>query len=570
MKDLCLGPGVDDEILDQITDLARFHFNAPIVLISIVEGNRQWFLSKIGVPVSETPRNVSFCAHTLFTHEFLEVPDALEDTRFKENLLVTSAPYIRYYAGAPLTTKDGIGLGALCIIDTKPRPDMGIRERGHLQRFAQLVMTRIETLRSSNFIDIHSGLNNYARLEADIKSLNTRNSTSLIIIDLLSPETLNTIIRTLGHGFFLELMGAAQQSILSRLPIGTTLYKVSGKRFGILVKSKFCESLIGELIVCLTRPVLCRGIPISMNMGIGILPVDLDLHAPDDHIRLTISAADEARSKDSNWSLYEPLLDAAQQRRFTLLSSLRNAIESPDQLYLMFQPRVNAASGQCTGVEALLRWNHPLLGEISPAEFIPLAEKTALMRPLTLCVLEKVIRQAANWKERDLDFTIAMNITINDLENANFTNTFISMALAFDVPFSMLEVEITENESAKNIDSTKKHLEKIKSLGTLIAIDDFGTGYSNWGYLRQLPISIVKIDKSIVQNSEIDLAAENLARTLVNLSSLLGYRVIAEGVETKECFEKMKNWGCEEIQGYYVAKPMIPMDVENWARGNNG
>lgn len=376
-----------DEVFEEILAAATSYFQTPIALISILDHQRQWFRASIGLDIRQTPRRDSFCAYAILGKGVFEVADATLDPRFRDNPYVQGEPRIRFYAGAPLATAEGLNLGSLCVIDREPRGPLAERDVAMLEHFARLVMARIHTLRSTNYIDEPTGLYNRLRLQEDV-SLRLQRDGALTVIaaDLLPLALLNTIIRTLGYPFSNDLMLEARDRIRAELP-DFTLYKISPTRFGLLLprqQQEETESVCLRLLRAFESPVVCRGIPIKANVGLGVLPLaDDPLDGDQDWLRLVVSAADDARDRGVGWARYNPPLDQAQQRAFTLLTSLSQAIGTEEGFHLVYQPKIDLPTGRCTGVEALLRWRHPQLGFVSPAEFVPLAEKTALMRPLS-------------------------------------------------------------------------------------------------------------------------------------------------------------------------------------------
>eukprot|EP01133_Synstelium_polycarpum_P005020 gene5020-5838_t len=310
-----------DDVFEKIVEMASAYYNAPIALISIVDKHRQWFRARVGITETQTPREVSFCAYSTLDNALLEVSDATLDARFKDNPLVTGPPHIRYYAGAPLITEDGFTLGSLCIIDTVPRPPMSERDSAMLNDFAELVMMRIQGMRSRNFVDQPTGLFNRLRLEEDIRqALKLENACHVYAVDIISPKFLNDIVKALGYSFAGDLVLAIKSRLQNLLPAQCLLYKISPTRFGFILEENqttehICESILKDF----KKPVECHGIPILMQVGIGVLPIHHS--GQQDWLRLLVSAADEARDRKLGWSLYEPQFDAAQQRAFMLLTA---------------------------------------------------------------------------------------------------------------------------------------------------------------------------------------------------------------------------------------------------------
>lgn len=571
ITELCVLENTTDDVFEEIVAMATEFFQTPIAMISIVDEQRQWFRTKIGLQIQETPREISFCAYAILSDEPLEIPDATLDERFADNPLVTGHPGIRYYAGAPLITEDGIALGSLCVIDTQPRPPMQPREASMLKRFASLVMKRIVDLRLSCFIDQPTGLYNRLRLEEDIHlALKVGKKAQLVAVDMITPEFLNDIVKALGYSFAQDLVVAMRNRLQAVLPSPCPLYKVSPTRFGFLLPDSDIsnELVYSAIIKDFKSPVICHGIPVQMHVGLGIVPLHGNQQTDQDWMRLVVSAASDARTRNIGWALYEPHLDAAQQRAFKLLGSLTHAVYAHDQLRLVYQPRINLACGTCTSVEALLRWNHPMLGPISPAEFIPLAEKTALMRHLSLWVLQTAIEQTATWQREGLNIRVAINVTPDDLTGSDFTDRVIWLLKKHDISPSHFELEFTESAVMQNPTEVRSQLERLRELGMQIAIDDFGTGYSNWNYLRQLPATTVKLDQSLVRNLTVEEADQRLVKALIGLAKKLGYCVVAEGIETDAIRKLVRQWGCDEGQGYLISRPMEADTLLDWLQSH--
>ncbi|RAU45207.1 MULTISPECIES: GGDEF and EAL domain-containing protein [unclassified Pseudomonas] len=561
-----------DDVLDHIVDMVAHYFNAPIALVSIVSEHRQWFRAGTGLDEKETPREISFCAYSILSAEVLQVPDARHDPRFMDNPMVLGEPFIRFYAGVPLVTSDGLALGTLCVIDSQPRAPLDARDITMLEMYGQLVMKRLNNLRNASYVDQPTGLFNRLRLEEDILALANRGDYALVALDMVNPVFLDSLIKALGYSFAQELVRCMVDACREQLPADTALYKVSPTRIALLTQHTspdHAEMLFRRLIKHFQRPLVCRNIPIQMELGIGVLPLGLECRDEKDWIRLVVGAADEARGKAQGWRWYEPHLDFAQQRAFLLLASLADAVRSPDQLSLVFQPRLEVSTGRIVTVEALLRWQHPVLGPISPAEFIPLAEKTALIRSLSLWVLRHAVEQARAWQRQGYAFKVAMNVSAIDLANSQFSDALFEQLAISGLDPGRFELEFTESVLCDNPALTREQLERLRALNIDIAIDDFGTGYSNWTYLRQLPATTVKLDKSLVENVDANEKDRRLVEAIVDLARRLGYRVVAEGAETEDVYEILCQLGCHEVQGFLIARPMTAGALEHWVNGEH-
>lgn len=254
-------------------------------------------------------------------------------------------------------------------------------------------------------------------------------------------------------------------------------------------------------------------------------------------------------------SLQVPNLRPAKQ----LMTELRQAIVA-DQLFLTYQPKVNLSRAYITGVEALARWQHPERGVIAPDEFIPVAERTGLIIPLTLWVLHGALTQCRQWLDQGLDLSVAVNLTMGNLETQELPEQIAGLLRDTGVPPENLELEITESSIMGDHQRVITTLNKIRSLGVRFAIDDFGTGYSSFAYLTKLPVKSIKIDKSFVLSLDTDRDNALIVRSIIDLSHNLGLKVVAEGVETAAARDMLKLFGCDEAQGYFYSRPQ-PADI---------
>ncbi|MBB4822070.1 EAL domain-containing protein (putative c-di-GMP-specific phosphodiesterase class I)/GAF domain-containing protein [Pseudomonas alcaligenes] len=561
-----------DEVFEKLVQMATRYFEVPIALISIIDDNRQWFCARLGLAVSETPRRDAFCAHAVMSEQLFQVGDARLDERFCDNPLVTGEPGIRFYASVPLLTEERLALGSFCIIDSEPRPPLSARDAAMLESLAELAMLRLRNIREATFIDQPTGLYNRLRLEEDVEgALRAGQRITVVAADMIAPAFLNDIVKVLGYPFSAALMLLIKTRLQQALPEGHLLYKISPTRFGFIIhgaRREAVERLSHRLADVFSAPIECEGIPLQIRFGAGIL--DLDPQTDNrDWLRLLVSSADNARETGVRWRYYEAALDHAQQRAFILLSSLSRAVHAEDQLRLEYQPRVDLVSGRLVGVEGLLRWRHPQLGGISPAEFIPLAERTALIRPLSLWVAERAIVQAREWQRQGWGWKVSINVSASDMDDADFVDRIIELVRSHQIDGSCLELEFTESVLMKNPEEVRRNLFRLRDQGIELAIDDFGTGYSNWSYLRDLPASSVKLDQSFMRNVQTELRDQRVVGAVIQLARQLGYRVVAEGVETEELYRLMQWWGCDEVQGYYVARPMSPEQLEEWHRSRS-
>lgn len=570
LRKLCLLDTPPDPAFDLVTEMATKVFNVPIALVSLVDNGRQWFKSRIGLQCSETPRDQAFCAYAILDQDVTVVPDALLDERFRSYASVLHAPFIRFYAGAPLITAEGLCLGTLCVIDTQPRDSFGPEQCLMLRTLANMVMLRMESLRTSGYVDPMMGIPNKARLIGDLELHRTagtfaQGDMAALAVDLCGATYFNDTVKAFGYRYAEDYLIQAKDRLVTLLPPGTTVYRFGVTHIAFLLNRPDAElgTLMKAIGLALDEPLWVQDIPHSAKATTGALRLGADMEAAD-VLRSLVIAADSARQQGRGWSFYDPLPDQDQQRAFKILSSLSNALNTGVELSLHYQPKVDLNTGACLGVEALLRWTSPTLGPVSPAEFIPLAEKTALIGRVTTWVLDEALKQAAVWQRRGFGISVAINLSAQDMDGPNLVSELVTLLVRHAVNPRLIELEFTESALIHSPEQLRANLEAIRLLGLKVSIDDFGTGYSNLTYLKTLDANALKVDQSFVRNLMEDASDRVIVPALVNLAHKLKLRVVAEGIETYQAFATLAAWGCDEGQGYWIARPMPAEQIEPW------
>ena len=575
----------EEPAFDQITRMAAKLLNVPIALISLVDRDRQWFKSRVGLPVRETPREQAFCAHALQSESLLVVGDARQDHRFAANPLVTGDPHIRFYAGAPLRTADGLTLGTICVIDDQPRHALSPEEEETLRDLSAMVMAHIEARRAVGYLHPVTSLSNRFRLLADIDALLTasagedRTRKTVVVIDTAASQQYAELTRVLGQVCADAFEVDCALRIAACLPGRTRLYHLSPARFACILIDRQEEDLaaiLDRIGAAIRSPFHYQGVPITSATGIGFV------HHPDrpagsvELLRTAASAAHQSLEKQKPWCAYDEEQDRASHRAFLLLRSLTEAIggskvEATDtatgpnrQLHLAYQPKVDLRTDACIGVEALLRWTHPDLGPISPAEFVPLAERTALVRPLTEWVIGAVLVQIALWRRRGIALPVSINISMLDLGGNDFADRVVAMLDRHGVQADWINFEVTESALMTDRAVVDGQLDQLRRLGIEVEIDDFGTGQSALSYLKDIPATAVKIDQRFIRSIATERSDQIMVRSTIELAHDLGYRVVAEGVETAEAYDWLRLHGCDFGQGYLFSRPLAPTAFEDW------
>jgi diguanylate cyclase (GGDEF)-like protein len=309
----------------------------------------------------------------------------------------------------------------------------------------------------------------------------------------------------------------------------------------------------------LEEPLLLKGLKFEVRprMGIALFPEHTS-NADNLAHRADIALATAKRSKNK-YVIYSQEPNNA-PRSVLRMSELRRAIVA-DQLFLLYQPKINLQNGLIAGLEVLTRWQHPKLGLIPPDDFIPVAERTGLIIPLTLWVLHQSLLQCRAWNEMGIDTCIAVNLSMWNLEAQELPHQIAGLTKSVGIPADRLELEITESAIMGDPKRTMRTLQLIRDLGVRFTIDDFGTGYSSLAHLRKLPVTGIKIDKSFVQNMESDRDNAVIVRSIIDLGHNLGLKVTAEGVETREAKEMLVGFECDEAQGYYYSYPIPAHEI---------
>lgn len=555
------------ESFDRITRMASRMFNLPIAAVSLTDKDRQWFKSRVGVDHWEIPREKAPCGEVADTAGRLVVPDLLNDPCYRDSLLAQSG--IRFYAAAPLVTRDGFGLGAMCVLGTEPR-QISPEEEGVLTDLAAMVMAQIELQHAFGRIEPVSGLPNRHQLVDDLEDEardHPGGLRSLVFLDLAEAARLQEAARVLGPGTVDELVRDSAGALRSELGALLKVYQVGTAQLAWIVSHADPEArgqYLAEASSRFARYLQRDPFPAIAKPVAGIAPFRLGDVAAEDLLRAAHSAALEARNADELVSLYSEQADKLHRRRFRFVSDMRDAVAETDQLSLVYQPRVDLRTGACVGAEALLRWTHPVLGAVSPGEFIPIVEKADLARPVTEWVIEAAIRQAREWVRAGIAVPISVNVSPANLEEENFSSRLMQRIAAAGLPFEALEIEVTESAMIRDGTRVGDQLRAIRAAGIKVAIDDFGTGYSSLSYVQTLPADIIKIDQSFVRHLKDSERGRTLVHSMVGMAKGLDFRVVAEGIEDEAAFAFLRCAACDEGQGYLMSRPLTPDAFAAW------
>ncbi len=393
----------------------------------------------------------------------------------------------------------------------------------------------------------------------------------LVLVTLAEARHYNEILRALGMAFAEDFVRAGAKVLDSLLPDGQLIYHVSVLSFAFIATNLGQEETPGIAIAiaeAFSKALVVDGIPIKTQVGCGLLPMSASRNAAES-LRAVLSAAQDSRRTDSGIAFYNHGSDAAHLRAFKLLADLPAAIASTGQLTLHFQPRIQLRDGACKGAEALLRWTHPELGVISPAEFIPLVEQTALIVPLTDWVIDQALTSNRGFLDAGHDLRVSINASPINLSEEGFDDTLLANCVAHGLAPHNVELEFTEGTLATNSARAVQQLKRLRAAGVEVALDDFGSGYSNLSYLQHIPADVLKIDQSFVRPLRQPGDNDFLLRQIVTLAKGMGFRVCAEGIETQYAYDLLGKIGCDEGQGYFMARPMPAPAFLNWLESHH-
>jgi diguanylate cyclase (GGDEF)-like protein len=392
----------------------------------------------------------------------------------------------------------------------------------------------------------------------------SKNHVALFLLDL---DRFKEINDTLGHDLgdrLLQLVGARLEKTMRPQDL---VARLGGDEFAVLLADvpdlETAEDIASRTRMALNKPFVLDGLSLELEASVGLAM--WPLHAEDASTLLQRSdvAMYVAKDRRTGIEIYDPEKDSNSTARLSLLGDLRRAIEE-GELELHYQPKAHLPDGVVVGVEALLRWRHPARGMVPPDDFIPAAEQSGVMRPLTRYVVDCALAQVAAWRARDLDVQVAVNISMRDLHDPEVVPFLRRRLQAYDVPASALLLEITENVLMADPNGVAGTLHGLDELGVALSLDDFGTGYSSLVHLKRLPVSEIKIDRSFVQRMDEEDDDATIVRSIIDLGEALGLRVVAEGVETASAWQALVQMGCDAAQGWFLSRALPPAEATAW------
>ncbi|MEO8386380.1 MAG: EAL domain-containing protein [Betaproteobacteria bacterium] len=489
-----------------------------------------------------------------------------------------AAKGIEGYVGAPLTDSSGKALGLIAALFTRPL-DMGGTTVHMLQIFAARAAAELErrnhllALEHRATHDMLTGLINRAALERKINSsIEPRNgkTCALLLIDL---DRFKEINDTLGHAVGDRLLVRLAKRLATENEAGSicrgAVARLGGDEFAIWLDTlsgpSDAEFVASRVLAALIAPVEIDDYRLEVGASIGIAVITEDNTDANEMVRRADVAMYVSKRRGDGYAVYDGSDDSNSRERLTLIGEIGEAVRC-GQFELEYQPKVNLQAGIPTGFEALARWRHPRLGLLQPGQFIPLAELSDVIRPLTLWVLDQALAQLNDWRRDGYNLRMAVNLSARHLMDDACPDQIRRLLEKHDVPAGQLELEITESALIADPVRATQVLTRIHDMGVCLSIDDFGTGYSSLSHLMRLPLNSLKIDMSFVLHMLTNPKCAAIVESTINLAHNLGLSVVAEGIESSQVQSALCSLGCDDGQGFAIGRPMNRTDAMSWLR----
>ena len=566
-----------EEAFDRYTRLASEIFRVPMAMVSLVDEDRQWFKSSVGLGVGETPLEASFCVHAL-KQDMLEVPDTLENDVFRHHPAVVGSPFIRFYMGTVLRGPTGQPLGTLCIMDTHSRYLTRLQRNwlitfGHLveelinHHHALSVGSREKRSDSDSQSYTHIGLPAEALFKdtlTDLLRLSDKEEDYLAVL-YLRLNRLDEISRTNSRftrdailHCLAERLSAPSNKVLATGHLSPACF---GAVISLHSVGDFFDVII-PIVNDLSSPIEMDETTIRLDVDVGISLSPLDGLTSDDLLERARAALNEPISPEGV-HVFSHEAEKAALRRHAIEQRLEPALLN-NLLSQYYQPLMLADGSRIVGFEALARWQDEELGSVSPREFVPIAEKSPRLSGLLMeWSLRMVCERAQHWPLHpgDPPLRIAINIPAGQFSQEGFVDLVLTTLKEYRLSPERLTLELTEVSLLSDVDKAIQTMRELQDHNIAVALDDFGTGYSSLSYLKSLPIDTLKIDKSFIDDLPEDSRAMELVNGIIRIIHGLGLQVVAEGVETEAQRAMLQELGCNVIQGYLFSRPVAADDA---------
>jgi diguanylate cyclase (GGDEF)-like protein len=419
--------------------------------------------------------------------------------------------------------------------------------------------------------DSLTGLANRKKLNDILKKLieeykvDPSTNFQVLFLDIRSFKNIND---TLGHTIGDKVLSIAAKRFTRIVNPEDTVARIGGDEFAIILRNLAtagkAQKVARKIYRSITQPFSLSGNKISIDVNIGIAPCDAEYETPEEILRDADIAMHYAKERNDGPAVFTKELRHRFLERVRFEMDLRHAIDR-NELSMHYQPIVSLSDGRLVGFEALLRWNHGEFGLIPPSKFIPIAESSDLIQPITIWILQETTRQLAEWQKISPEYRglmVSVNISGKHLSNDNLVDDVEAVLESSGIDPRTLKLEITESSAMENAEKTINLLKRLKQIGVRLSIDDFGTGYSSLSYLHRLPFDTLKIDRSFVKNVGEHGENSGILQTIISLAKNLKMRVVAEGIETESQLAVLQNLGCDYGQGFLLSKPKDKDETE--------
>jgi len=436
---------------------------------------------------------------------------------------------------------------------------------------AGLFISLLMLLRQAILVDISSRYDSLTGLSGRqhfLKRLDNRlrrnSSLVLLIMDLDKFKLVND---TLGHAAGDDLLVLVAEKFRVLIPELDIIARLGDDEFAVILEpsklhckdgnlDKAVEEVCHRLVRSFEGQMTVRGYDVDVGISIGSSIFPTHARTASELLRCADVAMYAAKKRSNGYCLYSEVFDTNNPENLRLLGSVRAAVEL-NQFILLYQPQKCFHCGKITSVEALIRWNHPTLGLLTPDKFIPMCEQTLVMRDITSWVIRTAVAQAAKWRAEGIDLEVSVNISTTDLTTSSLVPTVMRTLEMYNQQVVNFTMEVTETAVICDLSESAVIMATLHNIGIKFSIDDYGTGHTSLGYLKHLPISEIKIDRSFVTN----IRDYHIVQSTIELAHDLQFSVIAEGVETKEVHDVLLALGCDFAQGWYVSRPCPPDNI---------
>lgn len=578
---------LSEESFDRVARLVAGATHAPIAIVSLLDGERHVVKSSVGLTGRsrvwhKIPLALGFSRQAATSSRSIVVTVTDENEKAATAMAAEKSPDGVAYAVTPLVNSDGVVVGTICAVDPTPHAwteeeiacldDLGDLLISEIELTSDLFVKRAtqEHLLYSTLHDSLTGLPNRSlfteRLRHSMRRT-ARHPDDMFAVLFLDLDRFKDVNDNLGHFAGDELLRAVARRLEACLRPEDTVARLSGDEFAILLESISDTSDAGRVAErieeALSFPINLGGAEITTSASMGIVTSSMSQEQPEQLLRSADMAMYRAKAAGrARYEMFDRAMHTDALIRLQLETDLRRAVEQ-GEFRLHYQPLVSLRTGRITGLEALLRWEHPQRGLVQPGDFIPIAEETGLIVRIGRWVLNEACRQLKAWHDahpRDEPLSMNVNLSVKQFGQTDLMDQIANALRTSGIPPGCLRLEITEAALIDKGAAAMALLGQIKQLGVQVYLDDFGTGYSSLIYLHRLPIDAIKIDRDLVNTMDSDEKNLRLVRTILTFAQIIGVRAEAEGISSAEQLRELRALKCEHGQGFLFSAP-IPHDA---------